>query len=370
MRSLPAVAASLALAAAFAAVAPAADGDVNRILARAVALHEAGDILGAIQAYQEVLALQPGSVEARSNLGAAYVRLGRHDEAIQQYRWALERDPGNATVRFNLGLALYKSARIPEAEEELARVVAVQPGQKSAVLLLADCQLKQGEDKKAVELLAPFESSWADDRPYAYLYGSALVRTEQVEKGQVYIDHILRDGDSAEARVLMGAAHLAAKDYPSALQELRRAVELNPKLPTVQSLYGRALMGSGDRDGAARAFRRELELDPNDYEANLYLGMLRKEEQRYDEALDYLGRAARMRPLDPGARYSLGSLYVATGKIAEARQLLEGVVRDAPELTQAHVLLATVYYRLKMKEEGDRERAIVEKLTAGAQARQ
>ena len=77
-----------------------------------------------------------------------------------------------------------------------------------------------------------------------------------------------------------------------------------------------------------------------------------------------------MRPLDPGARYSLGSLYVATGKIAEARQLLEGVVRDAPELTQAHVLLATVYYRLKMKEEGDRERAIVEKLTAGAQARQ
>jgi tetratricopeptide (TPR) repeat protein len=352
------------------AVAPASAGEADRLLAKAVALHQAGDILGAIQAYQQVLALEPGKVEARSDLGAAYVWLGRYEDAIQQYRWALEREPGHAAVRFNLALALYKAARTPEAADELSRVVAAQPGNKSATLLLADCLLKMGEDKKALELLAPLESSWADDRAYAFLYGTALVRTDQVEKGQVYIDRILRDGESAEARVLMGSAHLAAKDYPSALAELKRAVELSPKLPSVHSLHGRALMGTGDRDAAARAFLRELELNPNDYDANLYLGMLRKDEQRYDDALRYLNRAARLRGRDPGVLYSLGSLYVATGKVAEAREVLEGVVADAPELTRAHVLLATVYYRLKLKAEGDRERAIVEKLTAGAQARQ
>ena len=41
-----------------------------------------------------------------------------------------------------------------------------------------------------------------------------------------------------------------------------------------------------------------------------------------------------------------------------------------PQFTEAHVSLATVYYRLKRKEDGDRERALVRKLTDEAQATQ
>jgi hypothetical protein len=36
----------------------------------------------------------------------------------------------------------------------------------------------------------------------------------------------------------------------------------------------------------------------------------------------------------------------------------------------AHVLLATTYYRLKRKDDGDRERAVAARLTAEKQARQ
>ncbi len=66
--------------------------------ARGVALHQANDILGAIEAYEECLALEPDRIEARSNLGAAFVRLGRYEPAIEQYRKALQLAPGNATV--------------------------------------------------------------------------------------------------------------------------------------------------------------------------------------------------------------------------------------------------------------------------------
>lgn len=45
-------------------------------------------------------------------------------------------------------------------------------------------------------------------------------------------------------------------------------------------------------------------------------------------------------------------------------------MKEAPNFTEAHVTLATVYYRLKRKAEGDRERAVVQKLTAEAQAKQ
>jgi Tfp pilus assembly protein PilF len=57
-------------------------------------------------------------------------------------------------------------------------------------------------------------------------------------------------------------------------------------------------------------------------------------------------------------------------KAEAARHALESIVKEAPGFTEAHVALATAYYRLKRKEDGDRERAIVQKLNRDAQAKQ
>jgi Tfp pilus assembly protein PilF len=49
---------------------------------------------------------------------------------------------------------------------------------------------------------------------------------------------------------------------------------------------------------------------------------------------------------------------------------LESILKETPQFTEAHVTLATVYYRQKRKADGDRERAIVQRLNAEAQAKQ
>ena len=79
--------------------------------ARAVKLHQSGDLDGAIGAYKEFLEKHPESVEARSNLGAVYARKGDYGRAIEEYKRALEFDDRNATILFNLGVAYYKSAQ-------------------------------------------------------------------------------------------------------------------------------------------------------------------------------------------------------------------------------------------------------------------
>src|SRR6185369_10723576 len=83
-----------------------------------------------------------------------------------------------------------------------------------------------------------------------------------------------------------------------------------------------------------------------------------------------LSRAARLRPRDSYARYHLSALYAMQGKPAEARPLLEAVVKEYPDFVEARVLLASVYYRLNRKADGDRERNIVEKLNVDQQAKQ
>jgi hypothetical protein len=58
------------------------------------------------------------------------------------------------------------------------------------------------------------------------------------------------------------------------------------------------------------------------------------------------------------------------GKPGEARELLEAVVKEYPEFVEARVLLASVYYRLNRKADGDRQRSIVEKLNIEQQSKQ
>src|SRR5262245_33349605 len=350
--------------------APRGDENPERILERAYQLHQSGDIEGAIREYQAYLTQRPERVDARSNLGAALARLGRYADAIEQYKRALALDGRNQAIRFNLAVAYYKTARIVSSSKELEAVVAAQPENRNAVLLLADCNLRLGEFKKVIELLTPVESAEPNNRAVAYMLGLALINDKQLEKGQERIERILRDGDSAEAHVMMGTTYLTVTEYEKALKEFKRAVELNPKLPSVNSFYGQPLVRMGATEEAIAAFRRELEVNPNDFDSCLQKGLLLKLDQKLDESRDYLRRALTVRPNEPNARFYIASIDVAQGKLNEALPALEQLVKDAADFVEAHVMLATVYYRMKRKADGDREQAIVNKLNAERQAKQ
>src|SRR5689334_9177533 len=220
---------------------PAQSGpaDVERAFAQATQLHEAGKLEEAIRAYQAILVSHPNRADVRSNLGAAYSRLGRYEEAIGQYKQALALDPRNQAIRFNLSLAYYKAALFAEAAAELSRFVAAAPADMperlNAVLLLADCQVRLGEYKKAIELLSPYEKDGPETpqgRAVAYLLGNALIGDGQLDRGKWIIDSVFRDENSPEARLLIGSLMLLMDDGQGAVKELERAVELNPKLPT------------------------------------------------------------------------------------------------------------------------------------------
>ena len=46
------------------------------------------------------------------------------------------------------------------------------------------------------------------------------------------------------------------------------------------------------------------------------------------------------------------------------------MTKEYPDYAEAHVLLASVYYRLNRKSDGDRERAVAQKLSAEQQAKE
>ena len=348
--------------------------DNDPVFAQAVGLHQSGDVQGAIKLYKEILTRQPDRADVLSNLGAAYSHEGRYLDAIDQYKRALILDSKNDITRFNLALAYYKATWFKEATQEFAAYIASvpdsEPRRYQAMLLQADCQVRLGEYQKAIDSLGPIEALHRDDRSFVYILGSALISAGQIDRGQTLIDHVFRQEDSAEGHLLIGSILLLADNGEGAMKELDRAIQLNPKLPSVHVWYGRALMRMGDAEKAMTEYRTELAANPNDFDANLYLGVLLKRDKLLDESLKYLTHTLELRPRNAYAQYQLGALYVNLGKPEEAKPLLEGVVKEHPDFIETRVLLASVYYRLNRKEDGDRERAMVQKLTNEEQAQQ
>ena len=134
---------------------------------------------------------------------------------------------------------------------------------------------------------------------------------------------------------------------------------------------GELLLALGENDRARTAFDQELALDPDDFVSNLNLGVLAKQDQDYAEARRYFERALKARPNDPGVRYQIANVDLATGNPDEARKALEALIAESPDFAEAHATLATVYYRLDRSADGERERAIAQEAhrTSGTRRR-
>jgi tetratricopeptide (TPR) repeat protein len=336
----------------------------------AIAKQRAGDFEGAVKGYKEFLKQHPEAAAIHSNLGASLAGLGQFEDAIREYKTALKQSPGLPGLRLNLALAYYKTGRIGDAVDELVRVHKESPDNSQATLLLADCYFRMGQNKDVIGILQPEEERHPDDLAVAYLLGTALIRDDKPTEGQVLVDRILRNGDSAEAHLMLGTAKIQAADFAGARDELAKALALNANLPGVHVLYAHTLQVTSGPEEAMKEFQAELAIDPYNFDSNLQIGAMLRKDQNYDDAKPYLMRALATRPGDLAVRYQLAAIALSEGKADEARRELESIVKESPQFTEAHVTLSIAYFRLKRPEDGNREKSIVERLTAEAQAKQ
>ncbi|MGZ5444054.1 MAG: tetratricopeptide repeat protein [Thermoanaerobaculia bacterium] len=95
-----------------------------KALRAAVQLEEEGKYALAAQGYREILAQDPRSLLAWTNLGNAEMRLGRPVAAEEAFRKALEIQPDAADTLNNLAWLLYEQNRVDEAEPLARKAVA------------------------------------------------------------------------------------------------------------------------------------------------------------------------------------------------------------------------------------------------------
>jgi tetratricopeptide (TPR) repeat protein len=331
----------------------------EQLFHEAVAAQQHGDNKVAIEKYQALVKLHPEAPEVRGNLGAALAHEGRYDEAVQQYRAALEKVPTNAQLRLNLALAYYKKGDLPQATAELTVLHGNAPADVRVATLLGDCYLRAGRFADVVTLLQPIADA---DPGVRFELGTALIRVGKLREGLDLVQKAAEQGQSAEAYQLAADTYLKMNEFERGISLANAAVKLNPKLPGLMTLSGRLKQYMGDYTGAKADLRQGIVEDPNDFEAHVVLAAILNGERDLDGAQEQVNRALALRPDATLARYELARIEKTRGDVKAAVADFEKVVAADPNWLRPHVELATLYYKVNRPQDGEKERATVERL--------
>lgn len=127
---------------------------------------KAGRIEDAAGAFEEGLSRggSPDNDDLLNSLGAAYARLGRRGDAISCFRRALADDPGNDNARGNLAIQWIESGEYERAVEELEKVIARDPGSGLAHYQLGRAYHLMGLREKAIGELSAAARLMRDPR--------------------------------------------------------------------------------------------------------------------------------------------------------------------------------------------------------------
>ncbi|RKU13604.1 hypothetical protein C6502_04365 [Candidatus Poribacteria bacterium] len=175
------------------------------------------------------------------------------------------------------------------------------------------------------------------------------------------------DPENPSAHQMLGVAYFRRNQYPEAIQALRRAIELNPKVSPDYPYHpyydlGMVYLKQSKFDDAITCFERAIELDSDQIRAYYSLGntyirqgsvqkgaeLIRKYQslKPYMNLVSQLEIALQQNPDSPERWHQLGRVHAQYGRFEKAITSLEQSIKLDPDNWGVYNILAVSYMRL------------------------
>ena len=159
--------------------------------------------------------------------------------------------------------------------------------------------------------------------------------------------------DYAEAHNNLGAMAQEAKEWESALQYFRKALEIEPNHAEAHSNLGVTLQELGRLDEAEASYKQTIALNPDYAEAYNNLGNTLKELGRLDEAEASYTQAIALKPDYAEAHSNLGVTLQELGRLDEAEASYKQAIALNPDYAQAYNNLGNTLKELGRLDEAE-----------------
>ncbi len=367
----------------------------------------------AIAAAKEYLKLVGDEAQAWTLIGKSHERLDQTDPAIEAFRKGAECDSEDYRSRLELGRVLLHRHPADEARPHLAAAARLAPVQEKVFESVADLLDREGAHAAALEISEEAASRRPDDPAVLLRRGRALrklgrsAKAEELigsaatlepgdpEIGREFILALAQAGKDAEAleRVKAGAkmvdgyirafVHAAAGRSAQALEALKPAlleewnlvallarIEAEPVFVKLrEGEEGRTLLEPARATRDYWKARQDLKLTPEELHrmaverikavpdhslAYADQGHALRKLQRYPEAERAIRKAIEMSPDKTLHQDELGRTLAAQGKLEEALDVADFLLKARPKSEQSGLDLRVAVYAIA----GERERAV------------
>ena len=264
-----------------------------------------GRIRDAVLEAQDILKRDPNNIEAHKLLGRIYLRSlgdmpgnGNGSDnvlklAIEQYEQIVKIEPDNVDDHLLLGRLYRLNNDLQKAETELKIAVKLDPDSEEAVTTLALLFSDEGDTAHALQVLSAVPDS----------------------------------GRSAKLYAALGATYEQRKDYKSAINAYKHAIQLDrDNLDAIRGL-AENLLNDGQIDAALDQYKVIADANPEDAQTYLRISEIYRRQGKYDEALDSLKKAQAMVPDALEVPYNIAVVYQAEARYDEAEKILQDLLK-------------------------------------------
>jgi adenylate cyclase len=175
----------------------------------------------------------------------------------------------------------------------------------------------------------------------------AIRKAEQLARKALDVDPALPQGHR-----LLASSHLRRQEYDLALQELDRALQINPSDAQSLASRGAILMWAGRSDEGAKVLEAALLLDPTQELITFNLGSAYYLQGRYDDAIRILERSLAYDRVPLMKAYSQAVLAAACAQLGRA----EDAARAHGTALALYPFFDVASFVEQFKSEGDRDR--------------
>ncbi|MBM3737596.1 MAG: tetratricopeptide repeat protein [Acidobacteria bacterium] len=145
----------------------------------------------------------------------------------------------------------------------------------------------------------------------------------------------LHAAGSEEAYIRRGMELRDAGSGAAAIDQFRRAIGINPKLPAIHREIGLLLLDQRDFSGAAAAFRNAWSLAPEDLDSRYNHALAVANSGDPAESLRLLGLLAAQKPAFALGYFGLGHVHAMEGRFGPAEENFREALRLDPSLFRA-----------------------------------
>jgi len=260
--------------------------------------------------------------------GDAYVKNEKYKEAVIEYKNAVKAVPKDSAAHWKLAKASLEARDIRTAFVELQKTVELDPNNFEALGKLGEIYAMAGKMDEAAQIADNLVKSRPND-PQGYILQSGIaVRAGKVDEGITKLK-IAAELDPKRIRTLLtiGNMYLLKRDRKGAQEWYDKALAADPNSVDVRVTRGNFFFASGERDEGEKEYRKAIELSKEKEnlrialaEHYLYQGRMEDSEKELNAVIKEMNSQK--------ARKVLAEIKLETGKVAEAKPIVDQILKE------------------------------------------